>query len=160
MIDPLSRYRNFPHNWKPTKPWLTNIKTNFANLMPVPTRGTESLPMPTLHPTSNHIHAQPIPTDKIGHIYLTQKLQFSMELGKPRLMRVLATGPGKLNKKSLRIPIEAHPGDKILVHSYTDGPMDLPDGTVILTDDQILAVLPQNPESPLTKPESVTITTS
>lgn len=93
--------------------------------------------------TSNHLLCEPITFDKVGSIHLTEKMKFSMDLGRPRVMRVLALGPGRLTRKGVLLPIECNPGDRVIVHSYTDGAIDLPDGNVIINDQQILAVLPK-----------------
>ncbi len=37
---------------------------------------------------------------------------------KPMEAKVVATGPGKIDKKGKRIPLEVKPGDKILISKY------------------------------------------
>lgn len=93
--------------------------------------------------TGDHILCEPIAFNQVGLIHLTGKLQFSIELGKPRVMRVVAQGPGKVNRKGVLIPLECEVGDRVIVHSYTEGPHDLPDGKVVITHDQVIAVLPK-----------------
>lgn len=94
--------------------------------------------------TGNHLLCEPITFNQVGMIHLTGKMQFSMELGRPRVLRVLAKGPGRLNRKGVRIPLECEPGDRVIVHSYTEGPEELPGGRIVITGEQIIAVLPKN----------------
>lgn len=94
--------------------------------------------------TSNHLLCEPIAFNRVGLIHLTEKLKFSMELGRPRVMKVLAVGPGRMTRKGVRIPIECEVGDRVIVHSYTEGALELKDGSCIITDDLIIAVLPVN----------------
>lgn len=77
-----------------------------------------------------------------GKIVLPQIALDDINTGGPKEYRVLEVGPGKNNRKGVLIPIECAPGDKVICHSYTTGSIDLPDGSSIITDDQILAVIP------------------
>lgn len=92
---------------------------------------------------SNHLLAERLTAERIGRIVLPESLKDDANVGGPKLWRVLGVGPGRRNKKGHVLPIECAPGDRILTHSYTTGPMELPGGRAILTDDQILAVFPR-----------------
>lgn len=96
-----------------------------------------------MKPTGNHLHVRPILRDRVGSILLTEKLKISLELGRPREWRVLAVGPGRLTKKGVRVPVEAAPGDRVITFHDFEGPVDLPDGTALITETQILAKLPR-----------------
>ncbi len=96
-----------------------------------------------MRPTSNHLVVQEEVPEQLGSIYLTEKMKMSLQLGRPRVFRVLAKGPGRLTKKGVLIPIECEPGDRIITHSYFEGPTELDDGRHIITDQQILAVMPR-----------------
>lgn len=78
--------------------------------------------------------------EKAGSIHLPPSLQDEFNVGGPKLYRVLATGPGTVQQ-----PMECSPGDRVLVHSYTSGPAELPDGSAIINLDQVLAVFPHEP---------------
>lgn len=99
--------------------------------------------------TGTHVLVEPELSKQTGMIHLTKSLQFSMNLGKPRVWRVLAVGPGRVTRKGTLIPVECEPGDRVITHSYTEGPVDLEDGKCVITSDQIIAVLPQpKPNTP------------
>lgn len=90
----------------------------------------------------NHLHVAPIVVDKIGSILLPESLK-AAHFDTYRLYRVLQVGPGRITRKGVRIPIECQPGDRVICHSHTTGPIKMEDGTMLITDDQILAVLPK-----------------
>jgi co-chaperonin GroES (HSP10) len=52
---------------------------------------------------------------------------------RPKLFRVLQLGSK---------PVEPKVGDRVICHSHTDGPKPLGDGRMIITEEQILAILP------------------
>lgn len=93
----------------------------------------------------NHLLVRRLPQVQIGVIVLPSAFDDDNNTGGPKLYRVLATGPGRRNRKGVLIPIECAPGDRIICHSYTAGVADvkLTDGQFILTADQILLVLPK-----------------
>lgn len=74
-------------------------------------------------------------------IYLPESARDDINTGGPKEYRVLMVGPGRTVNGCL-IPVECAVGDRIICHSYTTGPVDLDDGTKIITDDQIIAVIP------------------
>lgn len=98
-----------------------------------------------MKPIGNHLHVREEIHSAINGIHLPQKTRMDLALGRPRVFRILAKGPGKLTRKGHLIPIEAEIGDRIIVHSYTTGPVDLPDGTAIITAEEITAVMPKAP---------------
>lgn len=98
-----------------------------------------------MKPTGNHVLVREERHEQIGGIFLTQKAKMDLTLGRPRVFRVLATGRGFYTRKGALVPIECESGDRVIVHSYTDGPQDLPDGTAIITADQIVMVMPKQP---------------
>lgn len=93
-------------------------------------------------PTGNHLLVSEELPQQIGGIFLTKKAKMDLMLGRPRVFRVLAKGPGKPNRKGVVIPIECEVGDRVICHSYTEGPQDILDDKHIITSDQILAVMP------------------
>jgi co-chaperonin GroES (HSP10) len=78
-------------------------------------------------------------------IYLPESARDDNNTGGPKEFMVLAVGPGRVVKGKNR-PVECQPGDRVICHSYTSGPVELEDGTRVITDDQILFVLPANPQ--------------
>ena len=96
----------------------------------------------SITPTSNHVLVARIVSEKIGSIYLTARLQDDNNVGGYKVYRVLAVGPGRLTRKGVRVPVECEPGDRVICHSYTSGAVPLEGGRHLITDDQILAVLP------------------
>jgi co-chaperonin GroES (HSP10) len=97
-------------------------------------------------PLGNHLLVRrPEVIKTTGLIHLPPVAQDDNNTGGPKEVIVLAVGPGRRNRKGVVAPIEAKPGDRCIIHSYTTGPQPLPDGSLIITDDQILAVIPQKP---------------
>jgi co-chaperonin GroES (HSP10) len=93
-------------------------------------------------PIGNHLLVQEEIRDQIGGIFLPEKSRMDLTLGRPRVFRVLAVGSGRRTRKGIQIPIETKPGDRVITYSHTTGPVDLPNGHSIISEDQILAVLP------------------
>jgi len=87
---------------------------------------------------------RPIPFEQVGAIELPNNLKDD-HVNRPKLYWVMVTGPGRKNRKGVVIPIECQYGDRVILHSYTKGVEDvnLPHGDVIVTEDQILLVLPK-----------------
>ncbi len=96
-----------------------------------------------MRPTGNHLHVREEITTQLNGIHLPQKTRMDLMLGRPRVFRVLAMGPGKLTRKGILIPMEVEIGDRIIVHSYTAGPVEIGDGTAIITSEEITAVIPK-----------------
>ena len=94
----------------------------------------------------NKLLVSPISTFKApGPIVVPDSVKDHYAFAGPKLFRVLEVGTGRVNRKGIRIPIEVSPGDRVLCQSYTTGPKEFGDGRLIITDDQILAVLPRIP---------------
>jgi co-chaperonin GroES (HSP10) len=94
----------------------------------------------------NRVHVRrELPPTTTGGIYLPESVRDDSNNGGVKVYRVLGVGPGFTNKKGVHFPIECAPGDRVMCHSYTTGPTELEDGTMIVTADQILAVLPVQP---------------
>jgi len=92
----------------------------------------------------NHLLVEAIPqTRSAGGIHFSPGYGQQENVGGPKVFRVLATGPGRPNRKGVLIPLEAEPGDRIICHSYTSGPVDVGPDRHLITSDQILAVLPK-----------------
>lgn len=97
-----------------------------------------------MKPLSNHIIAKHLPYRiPQGGILIPEAAQETMMQGDTKVYEVLAVGPGKLNAKGRRIPIECQPGDRIISKVYGSGPELLSDGNYIMTDDMIMAVVPR-----------------
>ncbi len=112
-----------PRTWKASQVWPPKPKMKYR-------------------PTGCHLLVKEEIPEQIGNIYLTEKLKMSLLLAKPRVFRVLAKGPGRITRKGVEIPIECEVGDRLIVHSYLKGPQDMPDGLHIITEEEVLAVMP------------------
>ena len=61
---------------------------------------------------------------------------------KPQEAEVIAVGPGKLDDKGKRIPVDVKTGDRVLIGKYSGSEIKLGDeDLVILREDEILAVV-------------------
>ncbi len=78
-----------------------------------------------------------------GGILLPPILLDDYNTGGPKEYRVLGVGPGRRNRKGVLNCVECSPGDRVICHSYTTGATTLDDGRMVITDDMIIAVLPQ-----------------
>lgn len=58
--------------------------------------------------------------EKIGSIIIP-----SERIEKKKSCKVLAVGPGKLNKDGTRTPVDVNVGDTVLVHAIDGDPLDL-----------------------------------
>lgn len=95
---------------------------------------------------SNYILAERIkPTTALtdGGIYLPPIALDDLNTGGPKHFGVLAVGPGRRNRKGRVLPLECQPGDRVICESFTKGVIELKDGTCILSDDMVLAVIPR-----------------
>jgi co-chaperonin GroES (HSP10) len=93
---------------------------------------------------ANNVLVEPIEYTQIGSIVLPDQLKMSQELGHPRVFWVIAVGPGRLTRKGVRVPIECEPGDRVICHSYTEGPKPFDDRRMVVNADTIIIVLPQD----------------
>lgn len=90
----------------------------------------------------NRIHAAPVILEHIGGIVIPESLK-QAHIGNYKLWRVLQTGPGRLTRKGVCVPIECSPGDRLVTVTGHTGPHELPDGTAIISWDEVLAVIPR-----------------
>ena len=76
----------------------------------------------------------PLPVNKTtGGIHLPEVLTDENNVGGPKLHRVLDVGAAVT---------EINVGDRVLCHSHIKGPLDLGDGSKIVSQDEVLAVFP------------------
>ncbi len=78
-----------------------------------------------------------------GGIHMPDIVLDDNNTGGPKEYRVLAVGPGRRNRKGDTVPVDFSPGDRVICHSYFKGAAELPDGTFVITDDMVIAVLPK-----------------
>lgn len=86
------------------------------------------------------ILARPVIPDRIGSVILPDAFK-SAGLGAYRIWTVLQTGPGRVTRKGVTIPVETKPGDRIVTSTYIEGTHQFPDGTAILEQDQVLMII-------------------
>lgn len=92
---------------------------------------------------SDYVLVEPVLTlTSGGGIVLPESLHDSLNVGGPKLWRVAACGPGRLNRKGIRIEPELRPGYLALAHSYTSNPIDVGGGWQCIRAAEILAVFP------------------
>ncbi len=61
---------------------------------------------------------------------------------KPQEAEIVAVGPGKLNKKGSRTPMDVSEGDRVLIGKYSGSEIKIGDeDLVILREDEILGVI-------------------
>mgnify|MGYP001595801327 CR=1 FL=1 len=79
-----------------------------------------------------------------GGILLPDVCIDDFNTGGPKEFIVLGVGPGRRNRNGDTVPVEFVPGDRVICHSYTTGTHPLPDGTMVITDDMVIAVIPKH----------------
>lgn len=94
-----------------------------------------------IRPLKGKLLCAPIRHDKQGMIHLTERMKFSMELSGVREWRVLRVP--RLDSLDPGIV----PGDRVITHSFTEGPIELEGGMAIITLSQVLAILPWQPDT-------------
>lgn len=93
-------------------------------------------------PLADNILAEPIVEERSrGGIIFPESYTSEFD-SSAKLYLVIAVGSGRLTRKGVRVPIECAPGDRVLCHSYEDGPRPLPNGQKIIPANQIILVLP------------------
>lgn len=102
----------------------------------------------------NRILAQPVVPDRIGSVFLPESMRAG-HVGGYKLWDVLQTGPGRVTRTGVRVPVEAQPGDRIVTNPNVDGTHQFPDGTAILEAEVVLMVVEIHPR----KSEVVVLTT-
>lgn len=97
-----------------------------------------------MKPLNNRLIVRQLPYKKpASGILIPEAFAESMMTGDTKVWTVIAVGPGRVNSKGIRVPIECEPGDRIITKSYTAGADPMDDGNSIITDDQIIAVIPK-----------------
>jgi co-chaperonin GroES (HSP10) len=91
----------------------------------------------------DRILAREIPYEHVGKIALPEKSRMDFQLSRPRVFRVLQVGTGRMSRKGVLLPIECDPGDRVIVHSEHEGPIEAPGGLHVIEGRTILAVLPK-----------------
>ena len=82
------------------------------------------------------------PATTLRGIHLPDQALDDSNVGGPKQYRVIEVGPGKRLKNGTIRPMPVSVGDRIICHSYTTGPYDLGQGRMILTESEIICVLP------------------
>ncbi|MEK7192209.1 MAG: co-chaperone GroES [Patescibacteria group bacterium] len=96
--------------------------------------------MKNLKPLSNRVFIEPLTEDKRTKSGIV--LPETAEKEKPVLGRVAAVGPGKLNEKGERVPMQVAVGNKVLFKKYGPDEIEV-DGKKYLVgdEDDILAII-------------------
>ena len=98
-----------------------------------------------MRPTSNHLLVTWLPTQKIGSIHMPASEADYWNSDSVKMFRVLASGPGRFNKKGHFIPNEINPGDNVILDCRTGGrPEELGNNRYLIkdTDKAVIAVCP------------------
>lgn len=97
-----------------------------------------------MRPLSDKLVVMPIVSEKsrAGVVFPTSTFE-DPNYGGVRLYRVLAVGPGRIGRDGVRREMPVSVGDRVLCHSYTASPQDLPGGQKLITLDQVIAFLPR-----------------
>jgi len=91
---------------------------------------------------SDHIHAAPVPIPYVGRVLLPDSVSLRQNYS---LWTVLQVGPGRVNHKGVRIPMEVAVGDRLICQFHHDHSDRLSDGTAILGREAVLALIPKQP---------------
>ncbi|MDN3504673.1 MAG: co-chaperone GroES [Rhabdochlamydiaceae bacterium] len=88
-------------------------------------------------PLSNRVLVKRVqaPTSKSGILLPTSSKN------KPNQGEVISTGPGLLDDKGNILKMEVQVGDKVLFGAYSGTPLSGEDDLIIMTEDEILAVV-------------------
>lgn len=92
--------------------------------------------------TGDHIHARPVNLEYSGRIALPDSVTLRQNYS---LWTALEVGPGRINSKGVLLPMEVSAGDRLICQFNHDLSDRLPDGTVILNQKAVLAVIPKEP---------------
>ena len=79
-----------------------------------------------------------------GGIVIPEQARAAGKFGPSKLWDVIAVGPGRLSLHSHRYPVQASPGDRVITFSYSSGAFPLEDGTAIIDESLILAIIPKD----------------
>jgi len=95
-----------------------------------------------IRPLGNRIIVRRIVPQQLGSIHLPESLKDDFNIGGPKEYLVMAVGPGKRDKKGNYRRSEVRTGDRVICHSYTAGPQELGNGDFYITDDIVIAIVP------------------
>lgn len=105
---------------------------------------------PRMKPTSNRLIVEWLPTMKVGSIFLPESERDYHNSDSVKMFKVIAAGPGKLNRKGVFIPNEIKPGENVIVDARVEGrPQEMGDGRYMIANPEkvVLAVIPVQPTS-------------
>jgi co-chaperonin GroES (HSP10) len=96
----------------------------------------------------NRLHVKPVASQDrtLSGLFLPQGSGDELNLGSVKCFDVLGVGSGS------KYPVEALTGDRVLCQSYTHGPLPLPDGTAIIDENLVLAIIPRDKRYELQTP--------
>lgn len=97
----------------------------------------------------NRLLVKPVASqDKtLSGLFLPQGSEDYFNLGSVKCFDVLDVGRGKPEYFGDTVGYaspDVQPGDRVLCQSYTHGPLPLPDGTAIIDESLVLAIIPNN----------------
>lgn len=96
-----------------------------------------------MKPLGNNLIVKQLPFRKpTGGIAIPEAYADAMNYGDIKVYEVLAVGPGRINGKGVRIPIECETGDRIICSCHTEGARPMDDERQVISADLILAVIP------------------
>lgn len=80
-----------------------------------------------------------------GGIVIPEQARAAGKFGPSKLWDVLQVGFPRADAEGKAGPaLEAQPGDRVITFSYTSGALLLDDGTAIISEDLILAIIPKD----------------
>ena len=82
----------------------------------------------------------PVIPDHSGAVIIPEAFRQS---GNQQFWQVLQAGLGRRDRNGLRIPMEANPGDRVITHNNLMNAVKLPDGTSIISERDVLMVIPK-----------------
>lgn len=93
-----------------------------------------------IKPTGKHLLVSRIFRPYLGSIAIPETLQDDCNIGGPKECRVIAAGP--------KVEKDIEPGDRVICHSWTEGPIEAGDRHYIITEQQVLAVIKKGEPEP------------
>ena len=98
----------------------------------------------------NDLLIKRVPTLAVNGVHLPPQWVDEHNNGSVKMYRLLARGPGRLNKHGVRVRFEAQPGDNLIVMPITQGPQEVAKGLYVLKapEESVLAVVPLQRPSP------------
>ncbi len=95
--------------------------------------------MAKLRPLADRVIVEPIEEEEVkkGKIIIPDSAK-----EKPQQGKVIAVGPGRLDKDGKRVPLEVKVGDKVIYGKYSGTEVEIEDKKYLILDEkEILAVL-------------------